>query len=282
MNAQAPSGDSENPKDKIGAAKVDLSLLPAAASIHGSHAMMDGAVKYGPYNWRTKKVKARIYVSAALRHLLCWLDGEEVAEDSGVHHLGHAIACAGILLDAQSTGNLVDDRPVKGSSPDVLKKLNETILKRQAQKEFETRAAASDAKVLHPHEFANVGDKVRINCGGMEGEVVHKTATVTAIDDGRWGQTPSKMRLRVKFDHEADNHWVFNESVLAVVAEPRKWQVGDIVSYTVDGKKTYVEITGFPGYYTHPNTSAKIRHLGGRVGWLRFESMTLEANWPSA
>jgi hypothetical protein len=113
----------ENPKDRIGATKVDLSLLPPAGLIHGAHAFMDGAAKYGPYNWREKKVLARVYVAAAMRHMADWLDGEEVAEDSGVHHLGNAIACCAILLDAQETGNLIDNRPVKGSASAILKRL---------------------------------------------------------------------------------------------------------------------------------------------------------------
>jgi len=100
-----------NPKDLIGSKKVSSTKLPAVAIIHGAHAMMDGARKYGPYNWRKNKVVASIYIDAAQRHLLSWLEGEEIAEDSSAHHLGHAIACCAILLDAQETGNLVDDRP---------------------------------------------------------------------------------------------------------------------------------------------------------------------------
>lgn len=101
-----------NPKDLFGSVKVSFTKLPAVAIAHGAHAMMDGAQKYGAYNWRDKKVIASIYVDAALRHLACWFEGQEDAPDSGVHHLGHAIACCAILLDAQETGNLIDDRPV--------------------------------------------------------------------------------------------------------------------------------------------------------------------------
>lgn len=107
----APEKLGQNPKDLLGVKKVSLSKLPSVALLHGAHAMMDGARKYGPYNWRGNAVVAHIYVDAAMRHLLSWFEGEETASDSGVHHLGHAIACAAILLDAQETGNLVDDRP---------------------------------------------------------------------------------------------------------------------------------------------------------------------------
>ncbi len=121
---------SVNPKDLIGITKVSLTKLPAVAIAHAAHAMMNGVEKYGPYNWRTKQVKASIYIDAALRHIYDWFEGQETATDSGVHHLGHAMACMAILLDAQETGNLVDDRPIC-DSPDlfdeVLGKLNQVI-----------------------------------------------------------------------------------------------------------------------------------------------------------
>jgi Domain of unknown function (DUF5664) len=124
----------DNPKDLLGAQKVSISKLPFVAVLHGAHAMMNGAAKYGPYNWREKRVKASIYVDAAIRHLSAWFDSqEEIAEDSGVHHLGHAIACCAILLDAIETGNLVDDRPGNGQFNKVLNRLNETIKNRSKQ-----------------------------------------------------------------------------------------------------------------------------------------------------
>jgi hypothetical protein len=127
-----------NPKDLIGAKKISLTKMPAVAVLHAAHALMDGAHKYGPYNWRDKAVLATIYVDACERHLRAWLEGEEVAEDSGVHHLGHAIGCLAILLDAQETGKLIDDRPVnsetRGTFARVLVRLNEVIKARAGKK----------------------------------------------------------------------------------------------------------------------------------------------------
>jgi hypothetical protein len=107
----------------MGSKKVSLSTVPAVAVAHEACALMDGARKYGPYNWRDKKVIARIYVDACKRHLDAWLEGQETAEDSGVHHLGHARACLAILLDAQETGNLIDDRPITGESAEVYQRV---------------------------------------------------------------------------------------------------------------------------------------------------------------
>lgn len=116
-----------NPKDKLGAKKVSITKLPAVAVLHGAHAMMNGAAKYGPYNWRGNKVIASIYYDALIRHALSSFEGEEVAEDSGVDHLGHVIACCAILLDAKATGNLIDDRPSGGRAVEVLEALNAKI-----------------------------------------------------------------------------------------------------------------------------------------------------------
>jgi hypothetical protein len=112
--------ESTNPKDRFGRMKPDPTAIPSAAIIHEALAMMNGSEKYGPYNWREKTVSARVYLAAANRHILAWLDGEEVASDSGIHHLGHARASLGILLDAQATGTLVDDRPFPGPAAALL------------------------------------------------------------------------------------------------------------------------------------------------------------------
>lgn len=124
--------DETNPKDLLGVKKVSTAVFPAVALLHGSHAMMNGAEKYGPYNWREKQVRASIYLDACERHLLAWREREETAEDSGVHHLGHAMACLAILLDAQATGNLADDRPRNGEGfLKALTDLNITLANRK-------------------------------------------------------------------------------------------------------------------------------------------------------
>jgi hypothetical protein len=114
-----------NPKDLMGVKKTRISLVPPASIIYQADAMEDGAFKYGPYNWREKKVGASIYYEACFRHLMAWYDGEEFAEDSKKHHLAHAIACIGIIIDAKETGNLIDDRPKKGSAAILIKRFKE-------------------------------------------------------------------------------------------------------------------------------------------------------------
>lgn len=124
-----------NPKDKFGNKKVSLSKLPAAAVAWGAAAMMDGAGKYGPYNWRDNPVIASIYVDAARRHLDLWFEGQRAAEDSGVHHLGHVIACAAILLDAELNQRLQDDRPRPAPLQPLYDELMQVIEKMRAAHE---------------------------------------------------------------------------------------------------------------------------------------------------
>jgi len=114
-----------NPKDALGIKKVQLGLLPAAGIIWGARAMENGAKKYGPYNWREHKVKYTIYLDAIERHLLALRDGEDFSEDANVHHLGHIIAGASILLDAIEWDFVEDDRPLSGPAAEILKRLEE-------------------------------------------------------------------------------------------------------------------------------------------------------------
>lgn len=118
--------DGVNPKDILGAKKISFTKFPTAGLIQGTRAMMDGAVKYGPYNWRDEPVQAHIYVDAAIRHLFAWFSGEENSGDAGVHHLGHAMACCAILIDAQENNCLADDRPGKDTVPEMLKRYTVT------------------------------------------------------------------------------------------------------------------------------------------------------------
>jgi hypothetical protein len=140
-----------NPKDKFGSKKVSVTKLPAVGILHGSMGMMYGASQYDPFNWRGNAVVASIYIDAMIRHLLAWFDQkEEIADDSGVTHLGHVIANAAIILDAQATGNLIDDRPPDGKTSVELTRLNALI------PELQKRWADIKSKRLQEKEKSNV------------------------------------------------------------------------------------------------------------------------------
>lgn len=104
-----------NPKDIIGSDKLPLHLWPTTATAMGCIGLLEGMTKYGRTNWRETGVRASIYVDACKRHLDAWFEGEEAAPDSGVPHLANALACIAILVDAQATGTLNDDRAYNGA-----------------------------------------------------------------------------------------------------------------------------------------------------------------------
>jgi hypothetical protein len=130
----APPKNTPNPKQAYGAQKPDMSLVPQVGLLHCAYAMEDGAKKYGPYNWRDDPVEARTYVAAAMRHLACWLDGEERTADTNVSNLGAVMACCAILLDAQSLGVLIDNRPKAGAASKVADEIKAEKVAKAASK----------------------------------------------------------------------------------------------------------------------------------------------------
>lgn len=113
--------EKENPKYvralKEGKAPLEYLLLSLAEGDARTH--KHGADKYGICNWRKDPIKASTYKAAILRHLKAYFeDGEDLDPDSGQNHMYHIRCCAGILLDAEQHGTLIDDRVVVESKGD--------------------------------------------------------------------------------------------------------------------------------------------------------------------
>lgn len=117
------SSNPPNPKKRYGDMKPNVALVPGSASIYMALALEDGAEKYNPFNWRDDPVEVLVYVAACKRHIDEWMDGEDCARDSGVHHLGHAIASLAILIDAMECGTLIDNRPTPGAVSDLIEEV---------------------------------------------------------------------------------------------------------------------------------------------------------------
>ena len=113
---------SSNPKDILASRKVALGLFPRAGKIYGALAMSEGAKKYGPYNWREKGVLHTVYLDAIERHLDAVRDGQWLDPESGFPHMGHIVAGAAIILDANSVGKLINDLPPPGKAAEILDK----------------------------------------------------------------------------------------------------------------------------------------------------------------
>ena len=116
-----------NPKDALGSGRVPMSLFPDTVVALGSMAFLEGALKYGRYNWRDAGVRASIYADAAKRHMADWWNGEDVDPDSGLHHLVKALACIAILIDADVCDKFVDDRPTGAPFAELIKELTPMV-----------------------------------------------------------------------------------------------------------------------------------------------------------
>jgi len=138
MNDMKPT----NPKDAIGSTKVPYDLVPESAIAELATGFLEGALKYGRYNWRAKGVRASIYYSAMRRHMAKWYNGEDADEKTRVKHLASVMACCAIILDADLCGKLNDDRPPKAP---VSKRIDEL---------FEVIAHLKGLfKDEHPHQY---------------------------------------------------------------------------------------------------------------------------------
>ena len=101
----------DNPKLAIGAAKVSLSVIPPQVLAQIGLAMMEGANKYGAFNWRKAGAKSSVYYDATMRHLMAYWEGADLDPDSGISHLVKAIASLVVWSDAVMQDKCTDDRP---------------------------------------------------------------------------------------------------------------------------------------------------------------------------
>lgn len=114
-----------NPKDAIGSGKLPLELIPWSANAEGCLALLEGALKYGRFNWRIAGVRASIYQGAMLRHLAKWWNGFDRDPKTRVKHLANARACIDILIDAEWSNTLTDDRPPR--QPEVEARIDKMV-----------------------------------------------------------------------------------------------------------------------------------------------------------
>lgn len=89
--------------------KPDLSLVPAPAMEAMARALAYGETKYGRYNYCKGFTDTRM-LSACLRHIFQYLNGENKDKESGLCHLEHAIANLAMLLHCRDLNTLTDNR----------------------------------------------------------------------------------------------------------------------------------------------------------------------------
>jgi len=89
--------------------KAPMVLTPVAAKIAMAEAFGYGAKKYGKWNYKKGMDWTRL-LSATERHLDAFKDGEDIDPESGVNHLGHALADIAMLMDYYQNKLGTDDR----------------------------------------------------------------------------------------------------------------------------------------------------------------------------
>jgi hypothetical protein len=123
------TADVVNPKELAGSKKPAIwSVFPRWVSLAVGRVMSVGAAKYGKFNYRESAISASVYEDAMERHAALWFDGEDNDPETGVSHLASIIASAVLLMDAQATGKLVDDRQKTGIVRQKLDELEKLLV----------------------------------------------------------------------------------------------------------------------------------------------------------
>lgn len=89
--------------------KPPLGLIPKAALVEEAAVLGFGAEKYDVHNWRKGMPWSRL-ISAAMRHLVDFNDGQDFDKESGLHALAHVRACCAFLIEYMTTHPELDDR----------------------------------------------------------------------------------------------------------------------------------------------------------------------------
>jgi hypothetical protein len=100
---------------KMDGNKAQYSLLPPDAIRAVAEVMTEGAKKYSANNWVGLEL-SRV-LDALQRHLNAFQSGEEVAADSGQHHLAHAMANCMMAFHIIKNKPEQDDRLFKYLTP---------------------------------------------------------------------------------------------------------------------------------------------------------------------
>lgn len=91
--------------------KPPLALLPRAGLEGVAKVMAFGAQKYDMHNWRKGSDDIE-FLNSTLRHIYKYLDGEDLDDESGEHHLSHA-ACDILFILQWIKDGILDDKRYK-------------------------------------------------------------------------------------------------------------------------------------------------------------------------
>jgi hypothetical protein len=90
--------------------KPPLSLLPPEGIRAVARVQAFGARKYNSFHNYRNGLEASRLCSCAMRHILAYMDGEDLDDESKESHIAHACCRLMFLLQNQKDGVLLDDR----------------------------------------------------------------------------------------------------------------------------------------------------------------------------
>jgi hypothetical protein len=129
-------------KDAIGDFnKPRLSLIPREALWELGKALTYGEEHYGTHNWRDG-IKVSYLTDAAMRHIIRFLDGEDI-DENGAHHLGCAMASLSMAISTTINNPKYDDR-FKGEDSEKRNESNIKFDSKVSNKVDEKRNSVSD------------------------------------------------------------------------------------------------------------------------------------------
>lgn len=99
----------ENIGKRFNAGKPQWSQLDMKSFEGACQVMMFGEAKYGRDNWR-KGHPVRDLCDSLMRHLVAFMDGEDIDSESGLHHMDHAISNAMFIKYNLRENPQLDDR----------------------------------------------------------------------------------------------------------------------------------------------------------------------------
>ena len=103
-------GDLSKEGVKFDDGKLRYDLIPIEALCELAKVLTYGANKYAERNWEKGLTYSRVY-AAALRHIFAWWNNNDIDDESGFHHLSHALTNIVFLVTYIQRGVGVDDRP---------------------------------------------------------------------------------------------------------------------------------------------------------------------------
>ena len=93
--------------------KLRTDLIPMSSLRSLSRVLGKGAEKYADNNWRRGMNWSTVQASL-LRHLMLWIDGEDIDDESGLNHMDHVMANVAFLVEYIEVYPEGDDRFKRG------------------------------------------------------------------------------------------------------------------------------------------------------------------------